>query len=99
MKRLWFSALLVGAGTACASAADFEPPVRLKAGDEAVRVESPGYAAPCLADLKGDGKMSLLVGQFAGGKIQVFEHLKGEKFAPGDWLQIEGKPVEVPGVW
>jgi len=99
MKRLWFSALLVAASSACTNAADFEPPVRLKAGDDAVRVQSPGYAAPCLADLKGDGKMSLLVGQFAGGRIQVFEYLKGEKVAPGDWLEVDGKPAEVPGVW
>src|SRR5262245_3666149 len=44
--------------------ADFEPPVRLMAGDSAVRVESPGWAAPAWVDLKGDGRMQLLVGQF-----------------------------------
>src|SRR5262245_4738357 len=44
--------------------ADFELPVRLRAGEAAIRVQSPGYAAPCLADLNGDGKMHLLVGQF-----------------------------------
>ena len=53
MKRLLFSALLLGGGTAFCSAADFEPPVRLKAGDAAIRVESPGYAAPCWADIHG----------------------------------------------
>jgi len=99
MKRFLVSALLFGGGTAWCGAAEFEPPVRLKAGDAAIRVQSPGYAAPCWADLKGNGKMNLLVGQFSQGKIQVFPHQGTEKFAPGKWLQAEGKTAEVPGVW
>lgn len=58
MQRLLFSAILVFTGGGFCVAADFEPPVRLKAGDAAIRVESPGYAAPCWADLNGDGKTS-----------------------------------------
>jgi hypothetical protein len=67
----------------------------------AVRVESPGYAAPCWADIDGDDKKDLLVGQFNDGKIQVFKNLGAgpEKLAAGDWLQAEGKVAEVPGVW
>jgi hypothetical protein len=99
MKRLLLTALLLGGSTALCSAADFEPPVRLKAGDAAIRVESPGYAAPCWTDIDGDGKKDLLVGQFNKGKIRVFKHLGAEKFAPGNWLQAEGKVAEVPGVW
>ena len=99
MKRLLLSALLLGGSTALCSGADFEPPVRLMAGAAAVRVESPGYAAPCWAGLHGDGKMHLLVGQFNKGKIRVFKHLGAEKFAPGNWLLADGKAAEVPGVW
>jgi len=99
MKRLVVSALLLGAGTAFCNAADFHPPVRLKAGNAAIRVESPGYAAPCWADINGDGKMHLLVGQFDDGKIQVFRHLGAEMFAPGEWLQAGGEGAAVPGVW
>ena len=77
----------------------FHPPVRVKAGGAVVRVEAPGYAAPCLADVGGDGKMDLLVGQFRQGKIQVFKGLGGGKFAKGTWLQAAGKAAEVPGVW
>jgi hypothetical protein len=99
MKHLLLSALLLGAGTAISRAADFQPPVRLKAGQDAIRVESPGYAAPCWADINDDGKKQLLVGQFNQGKIRVFKHLSSEKFAPGAWLQAEGKVAEVPGVW
>ena len=76
----------------------FHPPVRLKAGGVPIRVETPGYAAPCLADLDGDGKLDLLVGQFNKGKIQVFKGLGGGKFAKGTWLKAEGKVAEVPGI-
>jgi FG-GAP-like repeat len=77
----------------------FAPPVRLKAGGVPIRVEAPGYAAPCLADVDGDGKPDLLVGQFNGGKIRVFKGLGRGNFAAGAWLQAEGKVAEVPGVW
>jgi hypothetical protein len=106
MKRLFLSTLVLGGLAALAGAsppggkpAAFENPVRLMAGDTAIRVEAPGYACPCWADLKGDGKMQLLVGQFAKGKIRVFKHLDGAKFEPGEWLQADGKVAEVPGVW
>ena len=95
--------LLAVLGLFCCSAlggaAEFERPQRLKAGEVTVRVESPGYAAPCWADIDGDGKMDLLVGQFNKGKIQVFKGLGGTKFAKGSWLQADGKEAEVPGVW
>ena len=113
MKRQLLSALLLGAGlVGCGAAssgpvgagiescdADFELPIRLKAGGAAIRVESPGYAAPAWVDINGDGQMHLLVGQFRDGKIRVFKHLDAETFEPGDWLKAEGEVAEVPGVW
>jgi hypothetical protein len=82
-----------------ARAVEFAAPVRMQAGGEPVRVERPGYAAPCWADIDGDGKKDLLVGQFSGGKIRVFKNLGDAKLAAGEWLNIDGKPAEVPGVW
>ena len=99
MKQL----LLAGLGILCCSAPcgaiEFARPVRLKADGVAIRVESPGYASPCLADLDGRGKMDLLVGQFNKGKIQLFKGLGGGEFAKGTWLEAEGKVAEVPGIW
>jgi hypothetical protein len=78
---------------------EFEPPVRLIADGAAIRVEAPGFACPCLADMDGDGKPDLLVGQFREGQIRVFKNLGDGKFAAGVWLQAEGKTAEIPGVW
>jgi hypothetical protein len=99
MRLSLLSTLLVGGGLSIASAAEFQPPVRLEAGGAPVRVESPGWAAPCWADIDGDGKKDLLVGQFNGGKICVYKNLGDGKLAPGEWLKAEGAVAEVPGVW
>jgi len=99
MKQRRLAVLLPFFGAALCSAAEFERPVRLKADESAVRVESPGYAAPCWADIDGDGKKDLLVGQFNKGKIRVFKNLGDGKLAAGVWLQADGQVAEVPGVW
>ena len=99
MKVTWFVVVALLAGATPSRGADFAPPVRLKGGDEFVRVESPGYAAPCWADVDGDGKKDLLVGQFSKGKIHFFKNLGNGVLAKGTWLQAGGKDAEVPGVW
>jgi hypothetical protein len=98
MKTTLSTVLLFGSALAC-GAAEFERPVRLKGGDELVRVESPGYAAPCWADVDADGKKDLLVGQFNQGKIQVFRNRGEGELAEGTWLEAAGKVAEIPGVW
>jgi hypothetical protein len=77
----------------------FEAPVRLMAGKEAIRVEEPGFAAPCWHDVDGDGKKDLVVGQFAGGKMSWFRHDGKMKFAAAQWLEAGGAVAEVPDVW
>jgi hypothetical protein len=101
MRSRLLATLGVFCGAAWCGAAEpqFHPPVRLTAGGVPIRVESPGYAAPCLADVDGDGKLDLLVGQFNQGKIKFYKGLGGGKFAAGTWLQADGKAAEVPGVW
>jgi hypothetical protein len=97
-KRVLAALGLVCGASAC-GAADLASPVMLKAKGVAVRVEAPGYACPCWADIDGDGKKDLLVGQFRGGQIRFFKNLGDGQFAAGEWLQAEGKTAEVPGVW
>jgi hypothetical protein len=84
---------------ATAGGGSFHPPVRLKAGDEIIKVDAPGYACPCLADIDRDGKLDLLVGQFNEGKIRVYKGLGEMKFGPGEWLKADGEVALVPGVW
>src|SRR5262245_56849459 len=88
-----------GLNASAAAAAKFEKPYRLSAGDEFVRVEKPGFAAPCLADLDGDGTKDLLVGQFRDGRIRVYRGLGAGKLAHGEWFKAGGKVAPVPGVW
>ena len=71
----------------------------MTAGGEPVCVEAPGYAAPCWADVDGDGHKDLLVGQFNNGRIKVYKGDKAGKLAKGEWLQAGGKTATVPGVW
>lgn len=97
MTRLLLTSLVLGTGTTLCSAADFAKPVRVQAGDAAIRTEAPGFAAPCWADL--NGKKTLLVGQFNDGKIRLFKQVGAEKFSPGEWLKADGKVAQVPGVW
>jgi hypothetical protein len=99
MRLSLLSTLLVGGVVGIGSAAEFQPPVRLKADGAPVRVESPGYAAPCWADIDDDGRKDLLVGQFHAGKIRVYKNLGDGKLAAGEWLMAEGTVAEVPGVW
>ena len=99
MRRHLLAPLGLLCCTAWCGGAEFAPPVRLKAGGVPIRVEAPGYAAPCWVDVDGDGKKDLLVGQFNQGKIRVYKNLGKGEFAEGVWLQAEGKAAEVPGVW
>jgi hypothetical protein len=98
MMLTLLSTIIAGA-VAFGGPTEFHPPVRLKAGGVPVRVEEPGWACPGWADMDGDGKKDLLVGQFNGGKIRVYRNLGDGKLAAGDWLKAEGAPAEIPGVW
>ena len=89
-------------GLASAESA-FHPPVILTHDQGAASSESPGYASPCLADIDGDGKDELLVGQFSGGNIAVYPikdlTKKSGQLGALTWVKHEGKRIEVPGVW
>jgi hypothetical protein len=99
MRLMLLSTVLAGGTLAFAGPSGFQPPVRLKAAGVPVRVDEPGWACPCWADIDGDGKKDLLVGQYRDGKIRVYRNLGDGKLAPGEWLKADGAVAEIPGVW
>lgn len=93
------AALLVAApapGPAVPS--ELAAPVKILAGDKPIDVEI-GHAAPCVADLAGDGKPSLLVGQFGEGKLRVYANVgskDSQRFDKFEWLHAGGAAASVP---
>lgn len=77
----------------------FAAPVRVMAGGKPVRVPHPGYAAPGLHDVDADGRADLVVGQFKDGRVRVYPRQPDGSFGAGHWLQADGRPAEIPGVF
>ncbi len=80
------------------NASDLEPPIQIRAGGQPINVDM-GHAAPFVADLKGDGRLVLLVGQFGGGKLRLYPNVgtrKEPKFSKFEWFKVDGKVVSVP---
>jgi hypothetical protein len=79
-------------------ATDLAPPVQLEAGGQPINVGM-GHAAPFVADLKGDGQMVLLVGQFGEGKLRLYPNSGSRtepKFDHFEWFHAGGKIVTLP---
>jgi hypothetical protein len=74
------------------------PPARLQADGKPINVDI-GHAAPFVADLHGDGKLHLLVGQFGDGKLRVYRN-EGTNTAPSfkdfTWLKAGRGDAKVP---
>lgn len=77
----------------------FAEPVRLSAAGTPIRTEEPGFAAPALHDVDGDGFDDLVVGQFNSGKMKVYPGAADGSLGEGSWLLADGEVAEVPGVW
>jgi hypothetical protein len=92
----WILASILAVGAP--NAADLAPPIQLQAGGQPINVDM-GHAAPFVADLKGDGNMTLLVGQFGEGKLRLYPNVgtrKDPKFDKFEWFKVNGKVVTVP---
>jgi hypothetical protein len=77
---------------------DLAPPVQLQAGGQPINVGM-GHAAPFVADLKGDGNMVLLVGQFGQGKLRLYPNIgyrSEPRFDRFEWFQAGGQVVSLP---
>ncbi|MFK7740237.1 MAG: hypothetical protein AB8H80_07925 [Planctomycetota bacterium] len=77
----------------------FHAPIRLQADGQNIATEEPGYACPTLFDANGDGRLDLVVGQFADGKMRIYPRKADGSLAAGQWLQAAGEVAVVPGVW
>ena len=58
-----------------------------------------GHAAPAWADIDGDGKEELLVGQFGDGKLRVYPNdgtRENPSFGSYSYLQAGGADASVP---
>ena len=77
---------------------DLAPPVQIQAAGQPINVDL-GHAAPFVADLKGDGHMVLLVGQFGQGKLRLYPNVGTRtepRFEQLEWLRAGGKVATVP---
>jgi hypothetical protein len=77
---------------------ELAPPVLIQAGGGPINVDM-GHAAPFVADLKGDGHLVLLVGQFGQGKLRLYPNIgtkSDPKFGRFEWFRAGGKVATVP---
>ena len=73
-------------------------PVLVQAEGGPIDVEV-GHAAPFLADLDGDAKRDLLVGQFGGGKLRIYKNQgtdREPRFAKYDYMKAGADLGTVP---
>ncbi|MCP5065235.1 MAG: hypothetical protein GY946_01600 [bacterium] len=76
--------------------------MKIDSGDYIDTGDGNGYAGPTLADVDGDGKRDLVVGQFSKGKMHFFQNVGTDtapKFAKGAFLMTGDEPALVPDVW
>lgn len=89
-------ASMLSAGEPAAS--NLAPPVLIQAAGKPIDVDI-GHAAPCFADLDGDGKMHLLVGQFGEGKLRIYRNTGSKtepRFDKCELFQAGGTDGNVP---
>src|SRR3954464_3007053 len=64
----------LAANDAQAPKSQLAAPVRIEAEGKPLDITEIGHAAPFFADIDGDGKRDLLVGQFGGGKLRIYKN-------------------------
>ena len=97
--RLAITALAVLALCATAWAdSELEKPVAIMAGEEPISVKV-GHAAPFMADMDGDGKRDLLVGQMGDGHLRIYKNTGSNQapaFAAFSLFRAAGEDAKVP---
>lgn len=89
--------LLAGTGSVAArdpAVPEFNPPVRLKAGDKYIG-EKRSYPSPVLRDMNGDGHLDLVTGDLRGLLTVALRKGEGLEFEPESELKgADGKPLK-----
>ena len=74
-------------------------PVNVIVGNIPLDVARQGHAAPFFADVDGDGRRDLLVGQYSEGKVRLYLNV-GRDFDPSfesyHFIQADGTDASVP---
>jgi hypothetical protein len=95
IRKLLPVLLLACAGTL---AAQFQEPVKITAGDDAINVDV-GHAAPFYYDWTGNGVRDLLVGQFGSGRLRIYKNHGTDTepvFKDFEWFMAGGEIASVP---
>jgi len=95
---MWWCIIASMLATTDPAAGDLEPPIQIRAAGQPINVDM-GHAAPFVADLKCDGHLTLLVGQFGDGRLRLYPNVgsrKEPKFDKFEWFKVAGKVVSVP---
>jgi len=74
-------------------------PVRIEAEGGPVDITEIGHAAPFFADVDGDGKRDLMVGQFGGGKLRIYKNVgtdREPRFGKYDYMKAGADLGTVP---
>ena len=76
----------------------FDPPVAIPANGTPINVGLGGNASPFVVDWNGDGKQDLLLGQYDGGKVRLYENV-GSNYDPVfdtfSYLQADGADISL----
>ena len=78
--------------------AQLAPPVQIVAEGGPIDTDV-GHAAPFFADVDGDSKRDLLVGQFGGGKLRIYKNQGSDsepRFAQYEWFKAGADLGTVP---
>lgn len=81
-------------------APDLAPPVQVMANGKPLDVERDGLASPFVGDFHGDGKQTLLVGQFDRGRLRIYKTTNTTSGAPKlggfEWFKASDSIGTIP---